>query len=564
MPVAIYARVSTEEQRERQSIETQYEFGQRFCELHQLPVCRIFADNGVSGTIPLDRRPDGSQILREAKLGKFDQLLVFKLDRLGRDTRLILNAVADLKSLGVRVRSMTEEFDASSAAGELMLTMLSGFATHERQVIRERSVAGTNRVAETGAWMGGIVPYGYRKIGEKRDARLVISEEKIPGNDLSEADVIRLIYRLAAVERRSCFFISERLNELRIPPAYRRDDRLVLRGKRKQRTSGIWRPARVRNLIVNTTYKGLHQFGKRATTKGRPLITRSVPAIVDSNTWDKAQSNLRAHLVYSPRSPRNRYLLRGLAKCACCGLTYVGELNVRRDGRRDYYYRCNGKQATRGIYGVKGQRCPSKGVRGPQLEQVIWADVEEFLRKPGVVIEHLQTRMRGEASNASKDRERLRRLQRLLEGKGTERNKIVGLYRKGLLNDAELAQQLEEIDNEAAGLTTQIDELERRLDGVDSRQVLENAEGLLTRLRKRLDEGLTWERKRQLLELLVGGIQIETLRDGPKPENVVNVTYRFTSVTGTCTDRRACNDRDVSMNPECRASLPLVSTRLAK
>ncbi|MCP5110342.1 MAG: recombinase family protein, partial [bacterium] len=53
---------------------------------------------------------------------------------------------------------MTEEFDTGIATGRLMLTMLSDFASHEREVIRERSIAGTNRVAEAGAWLGGIVP----------------------------------------------------------------------------------------------------------------------------------------------------------------------------------------------------------------------------------------------------------------------------------------------------------------------------------------------------------------------------------------------------------------------
>src|SRR5438874_3945833 len=180
MPVGTYLRVSTEEQRERQSIATQREFAERYCELHNLAVYRVYADDGVSGTVPLERRPEGSQILKDAKLGKFDQLLIYKLDRLGRDTRLILNAVAELEKLGVRVRSMTEEFDTGTSTGRLMLTLLSGFASHERDVIRERSVAGTLRVAEAGAWLGGIVPYGYRKVGEKRDARIVVSEEPIP------------------------------------------------------------------------------------------------------------------------------------------------------------------------------------------------------------------------------------------------------------------------------------------------------------------------------------------------------------------------------------------------
>jgi site-specific DNA recombinase len=94
MAVAIYVRVSTEEQRERQSIATQREFADRYRQLHELTVYRVYADDGVSGTVPLERRAEGGQILKDARNGKFDQLLVYRLDRLGRETRLILNAVA--------------------------------------------------------------------------------------------------------------------------------------------------------------------------------------------------------------------------------------------------------------------------------------------------------------------------------------------------------------------------------------------------------------------------------------------------------------------------------------
>jgi site-specific DNA recombinase len=68
--VAVYVPVSTEEQRERQTIATQREGGERYCQLHGLSVYRLYADDGVSGTVPLERRPDGSQILRESRLGK--------------------------------------------------------------------------------------------------------------------------------------------------------------------------------------------------------------------------------------------------------------------------------------------------------------------------------------------------------------------------------------------------------------------------------------------------------------------------------------------------------------
>jgi site-specific DNA recombinase len=234
--VALYLRVSTEEQRERQSIETQREFGDKYCQLNQLPIETFYVDDGVSGTVPLENRPGGKRILEDARQRRFDQLLVFRLDRLGRETRLILNAVAELEKYDIRVKSMTEEFDTATSTGRLMLTMLSGFAAHERDAIRERSIAGTNRVAEAGAWLGGIVPYGYRKVGEKISARLVIADEKMPGFVLSEADVIRSIYRMAAVERKSCFRIADFLTKLRVPCAYTRDGRQLLRGKRKQNT----------------------------------------------------------------------------------------------------------------------------------------------------------------------------------------------------------------------------------------------------------------------------------------------------------------------------------------
>jgi len=201
MNTAIYLRVSTDEQRERQTIATQRDFAERFCELNGVPVYAYYADDGISGTVPLEERPEGARLLHDAEAQKFDAVMVYKLDRLGRDPRLILNAVATLESLGVQIKSMTEPFDTATPAGRFLLTILSGVAGLERDTIVERSVEGTNRLARVGAWLGGIVPYGYRVVGKGRDARLVVSEEKIDGIDMSEADVIKMMYRLTAEER---------------------------------------------------------------------------------------------------------------------------------------------------------------------------------------------------------------------------------------------------------------------------------------------------------------------------------------------------------------------------
>lgn len=523
MAVAIYCRVSTEEQRERQSILTQREFGDRYTALHSLHVFKSYSDDGISGTVPLEQRPEGAQILHDARVGRFDQLLVYRLDRLGRDTRLILNAVAELEKLGVRVRSMTEEFDTASATGRLMLTMLSGFATHEREVIRERSVAGTRRVAEAGSWLGGIVPYGYRKTGEKRHARIVASDELIPHLDMSEADVVRMIFHMAGVEKKSCRQIAEHLNALRIPCAYARDERLVLRNKRKERTRGIWMGPRVNRILASTTYYGVHAWGKRTASKRQP-VARAVPAIVTEEISKKAQATIKSHLLFSVRGARHKFLLRGLIKCKLCGLTYIGMKADRKRGKGEFYYRCNGANTPR----LLAAKCTAKNIRGDDLERQVWVDIESFLRNPGPVLAQLQAKMEAEVQDTGKVRERLKRLEAALEEKAAERNRVVALYRRGRLSDAGLDAQVDDIAKEEGALHAQIGELGSQLRGIDSvAKAVDSAEALLTKLRTRLDQPVSWELKRQLIEILVAGIQVETVETCGVKQARTTVTYRF-------------------------------------
>ncbi len=79
MRVALYFRVSTDEQKERASIETQREFAAQYCKVHEIAVIGSYSDDGISGTIPVAERPDGSRLLSDARAKKFDTILVYKL-----------------------------------------------------------------------------------------------------------------------------------------------------------------------------------------------------------------------------------------------------------------------------------------------------------------------------------------------------------------------------------------------------------------------------------------------------------------------------------------------------
>jgi site-specific DNA recombinase len=539
----VYARVSSDEQRERQTIETQRHFGQSWAELHQLVIERWFLDDGVSGTVPLTERPSGAELLEAARAGTFSQVLVYKLDRLGRDPRHILNAVADLEACGVRVKSMTEPFDTSEPAGRFMLTILSGVAGLERDTIIQRSVAGTERLAREGTWLGGIVPYGYRVVGKDRAARLVPADdfEALPG--VSEANVVRTIFEMSA-RGQSCIQIGEYLNNLGVQTAYVRDARSVHEpGKRERATAGVWRPSRVRSILRSPTYRGVHQYGKRARVLTE-VIERPVSALVTGEAWEAAQRTLERNLLFAKRNARRDYLLRGLIKCAHCGLTYIGTADKREATPRTIY-KCNGRQPRRGTLGLAGDRCTGKSIYGDELEQQIWTTIEDFLRRPEALLDELALLLRTQANEADQYRADAARLEQAANRKDHERELLTEVYRRGTIKAKILNSQMAKIDEEEQALRIQVDDLLARAHSAEqATEHLRSTEALLAQLGERLDGAVSYSTKRELVERFVDRITVTTLAasDGRRTAQA-DVTYRFSAVatrTGTgCGQRRA-------------------------
>jgi site-specific DNA recombinase len=99
--VAPYLRVSSEERRDKETIGTQRVEVEDYCRLHGLVVVEIHADDGVSGTIPLRERPEGRRLLEDAKEGKPDSVVCYKLDRVGRSLLNVVDAHDRLEALGV-------------------------------------------------------------------------------------------------------------------------------------------------------------------------------------------------------------------------------------------------------------------------------------------------------------------------------------------------------------------------------------------------------------------------------------------------------------------------------
>jgi DNA invertase Pin-like site-specific DNA recombinase len=147
---AMYLRVS----RDDQTTENQRLVLARVAEHRGWEVTEIYEDAGISGAKGRDQRPAFDRMLRDVVRGRFDVLMVWSIDRLGRSVLHVANALAELDAGGVSLYSDQQGIDSTTPMGRAMLQMASVFGEQERQIIRNRVIAGLDRVRQQGKRLG--------------------------------------------------------------------------------------------------------------------------------------------------------------------------------------------------------------------------------------------------------------------------------------------------------------------------------------------------------------------------------------------------------------------------
>jgi site-specific DNA recombinase len=513
--VAVYLRVSGENQRRRGTIETQRPDLDRYLAAYNLKPYGWYEDEAVSGHwVPFPERPQGKRLLADAQAGHLGLVLVWRLDRFGRNAVEILKAVEELEQAGARLVSLKEQFDTRTAAGRLMLGILASVAEFEWESIMERTVAGVERRLDGGGWMGGPVPYGYKAEGTKQDAKLVIDEEPLGIPDyplLTAAGVVRLIYSLLLDERQSTIEIADKLHQMGVPTSYQRRGRTYHRDGQVGPEQHIWRANAVRNILRNPVYKGEYTFGRRSLHHaGREVVTCDVPALVSVETWDAAAAQLEKNLLFSPRNATYDYLLKGLMKCGLCGHLYIGDA-----GESGPKYVCYAHRRPHILWGSKAladeRRCrDSLPLKAGRAEALVWASVEHDCRNPGPTLARLQERLTGQADASADIRAKLAEKQQEQAEKQGERDSVVALFRKGRIDERDLDRQLDDIAREELEISADVAKLTDKLAAADKvSQRIAGAAALLQRLRDKLDAGPpTPADKREFIETLIDEIVV--------------------------------------------------------
>ncbi len=501
--VALYLRVGSEEQRDAGTIETQREFLLRHAERSGFEVAETYADDSISGTVPLHKRPEGARLLEDAGEDRFHTVLVYKLDRLGRTQLGILNAADRLEGMGIALRSATEHFETVSPQGRLMFQMLGSFAEFERASIRERTRDGLHRAWRNGR-QTGTIPYGYTIAG---DGSLALVPE--------QAQVVRQIFENIAAGA-TLYSEVKRLNTLGIPPP-------GWRYRRKKHLPGTcWKEPTVHDILHRRAYSGAHEV---KVDGGRGRIEREVPAVVSPELQECALRTLKENKRYSGGKPKRSYLLSGLITCAVCGCHCSGRSSTAK-GKRYSYYRCTDNHPSRGLRAPRGH---SPNIPAQWLEATVWEDVRHFLREPGDVLERMR-RQHDAADDPGELEARIEDLSARLEAKRKERDNYIRLCARGSISEPELDSYLAGLGIEAESIQLLLEDARSELAAKEhDRLAAQSAEEWLLALRDRVEEVEedtpgAYQKRSQLVKLLVSGVTARWDADGRID---VRITYRF-------------------------------------
>ncbi|MFW9804847.1 MAG: recombinase family protein [Candidatus Thorarchaeota archaeon] len=507
-PAAIYARVSSDRQKEEHTIGSQISVLRQYAhsEAFTVPEEWIFQDEGYSGATLI--RPGLERLRDLASEGQIETVLVYSPDRLSRKYAYQVLLIEEFSRHGVEVEFVKSP-KATTPEEQLLLQFQGMIAEYERAQIAERSRRGKRYRAKEGSIsvLSGA-PYGYRYIKktESSAAYYKIIEE--------QAEVVRNVYKLYTEAGLSINEIVRWLNEKAIP---------TRKGKTKWERTTVWA------ILRNPAYKGTACFGKTERAERqrvtRPLRLRGgfsprssttrercrdewieipVPAIVREEIFALAQERLEQNKRLSPRRTIEPTLLQGMMVCNLCGYAFY-RTSTRTSKRKIYYYRCLGSDDYR--Y-PNGRVCENRPIRQDYLDEIIWKHVLQLLENPDLIRSEIRRRIKQiQDSSPTKRRKEVIEGEIIRIDKNVE--KLLDAYQEGLLQLEELRSRMPALRKRQGALKSEVNSLEAiAANNKGFLRLAENMDTFLGRLRETADTMSVTDRQK-VLRLVIKEILID-------------------------------------------------------
>lgn len=498
----LYARVSTDDQADKgYSLPSQLEFCRKCAEGLGFEVIAEMRED-YSGATPIAERTEGKKLLDLFKRHEADALIAYRVDRLSRDiVDLLVNVQRWLHS---NIEIHFCDIGRVENENNIMLVINGWKGTDERQVIRERLTRGTMHKVKSGKVIGGgRAPYGFAF--ERDNKGKVVSFTILE----AEARIVRMIYLWYTKGdnglRLSAFQITRKLSEMRIQTPGE------TRKYKRKRESGLWTSCQVLKILSDETYAGVWRYGRMIGKSGkrgmRPVdeqIKVRVPAIIDRETWEKAQAQRAYNKQMSKRNGKRFYLLRGMIRCGC-NLSMVGKfMGTQR------YYICNWR--ANHIKGLEERPCNEKDVNADAIEKEVWEYIEGLFADLEKFKQELLQAQAEENDFLAPKREELEAVEKLIANCDVDAAECAAALRKakGRVKES-LEIQQDEINARYDALAKRRDELQTEL---GARRLTDASVQAALRFREDALVGMkapTQQDKRSQLETL--RVQVE-IKDG--------------------------------------------------
>lgn len=453
---ALYARVSTANQEDEQTIQSQLmEIKERIEQDNNLllPEC-IYKDDGWSGTIL--ERPALDRMRADAAEGKFETLYFYDRGRISRKFLHQEIILEGLRNASVECISL-HDINGTSDEERLMGGVMGIFAEYERLKITERMRLGkVRKVRENKKLLGYNPKYGYdyqRRIKSgpnARDGHFTINEAQAKvvrqiftwiDNGYSKHEVRRMLYKIGA-----------------IPPKGKRD---------------MWSSGTLDRLLHDTTYYGDHFYNKqesvvtknpknpelryrkvqKGSRKPRPKeewMLVKVPAIIDKELFDRVQTKLALHVRINTRNnKKNTYLVGGLIECSC------GKARTGDPAGNHLYYRCTDRLSKYPL----PRECYETGINATVFDTLVWSKLESLLLDPNLIQKQAE-RWQGRASPLITQADALKEHLANLEA---QERRYTKTYGQGITPENIYKENMKEIADKRKNINTELTTVEAEL-----------------------------------------------------------------------------------------------------
>ena len=458
--VAAYCRVSTDNEDQANSFESQQRYFRQYIERNpDWELYEVFADEGISGT-NTKKRKEFNRMIACAKNGDFDLIVTKEISRFARNTLDSIFYTRDLKKHGVGVIFMNDNINTLDGDAELRLAIMSSIAQEESRKTSERVKWGQKRQMEQGVVFGRSM-LGY----DVKDGKIYINEDG--------AKVVRLIFRKFVDEGKGTHVIARELREEGIKPMRVKEwqNTVILRVIRNEKYCG--------DLVQKKTYTPDFLSHEKKYNRGQEefvIIKDHHEPIISRELFDKANRILDEKSLSQEGKAKhsNRYPFSGKIKCGCCGSSYVARYKTRKNGSRYKAWRCL-EAARHGSPHVDkaGNQvgCSGLSIRNEDATHIMYLVTRSLKYNKKKITDNLLAIIKPiiAMDTVGTDSEKLKSQIKAIEQKRTN---LIDLYASGDIARDEFSAARAKCENEIAELQSIIDSVDKQRGRIEKQQEL--------------------------------------------------------------------------------------------